>query len=156
MTDQAETITLSSAVNNNQASQGNVFRPPLVGNMFDIDTILKDPISGGQAAIFSEGEMSFGMNIGDEMPSDMIKRSSDDLSAHVPHQLKEKMWSNKYFSIDLLLKGIAELNAVFSGGLLHVYPEGKIEAKPKQSKEIIPNTERWTDAFLIFASIYSI
>ena len=53
--------------------------------MFDIDTILKDPISGGQVAIFSEGEMSFGMNIGDEMPSDMIKRSSDDLSAHVPH-----------------------------------------------------------------------
>ena len=81
VTDKAETITLSLAVNNNQASQGNVFRPPLVGNMFDIDTILKDPISGGQAAIFSEGEMSFGMNIGDEMPSDMIKRSSDDLSA---------------------------------------------------------------------------
>ena len=100
--------------------------------------------------------MSFGMNIGDEMPSDMIKLSSDDLSAHVPHQLEEKIWSNKYFSIALLLKGIAELNAVFSGGLLHVYPEGKTEAKPKQSKEIIPNIERWTDAFLIFASISSI
>ena len=57
--------------------------------------------------------MSFGMNIGDEMPSDMIKRSSDDLSAHVPYQLKEKIWSNKYFSIALLLKGIAELNAIF-------------------------------------------
>ena len=33
-TDQAETITLSLDVNNNQASQGNVFRPPLVENIF--------------------------------------------------------------------------------------------------------------------------
>ena len=156
MTEQAETITLSLDVNNNQASQGNVFCPPLVENMFDIDTILKDPISGGQAAISSEGEMSFGMKIGDEMPPDMIKCSSDDLSAHVPHQLKEKIWSHKYFNIALLLKGTAELNEIFSGGLLHVSPEGKIEARPKQSKEVIPNIERWTDAFLIFASIYSI
>ena len=50
VTDQAETITLSLDVNNNQASQGNVFCPPLVENMSDIDTILKDPISEEQAA----------------------------------------------------------------------------------------------------------
>ena len=78
------------------------------------------------------------------------------ISQHMPHQLKEKLWSHKYFNIALLLKGTAELNAIFSGGLPHVFPEGKIEAKPKQSKEVIPNIESWTDAFLIFASIYSI
>ena len=54
VTDQAETITLSLDVNNNQASQGNVFRPTLVENIFDIDTILKDPISEEQAAISTE------------------------------------------------------------------------------------------------------
>ena len=46
----------------------------------------------------------------------MIKCSSDDLSAHIPHQLKVKIWSHKYFYIALLLKGTAELNEMFSGG----------------------------------------
>ena len=98
--------------------------------------------------------MSFNLVIGDEMPSERIKCSSDDLSAHVPHQLKVKIWSHKYFNIALLLKGTAELNEMFSGGLLYISPEGKVEAKPRQSKEIIPNIERWSDAFLIFISIY--
>lgn len=100
--------------------------------------------------------MSFGMKIGDDMPPDMIICSSDDLSAHIPHPLKVIIWSHKYFNIALLLKGSAELNAMFSGGILHVSPEGHIEAKPQQSKDVIPNIERWTHAFLIFASIYSI
>ena len=39
---------------------------------------------------------------------------------------------------------------------MHVSPEGHIEAKPKQSKETVPNIERWTDAILIFASIYTV
>ena len=39
---------------------------------------------------------------------------------------------------------------------MHVSPEGYTEAKPKQSKETVPNIECWTDAFLIFASIYTV
>lgn len=32
--------------------------------------------------------------------------------------------------------------------------DGKIEAKPRQSKEKVASIEQWTDAFLIFCSIY--
>ena len=145
---QPETTTLSLDVNNDN-SKGNIVQTPLVEKMFDIDTILNDPISAEQSTSV-EDNMSFNFGIGDEMPPEKIKCSSDDLTAHVPHQLKVKIWSHKYFNIALLLKGGGE----GGGGLLYISPEGKVEAKPRQSKEIIPNIERWSDAFLIFISIY--
>lgn len=157
----AERIQLSvgdMAENNNQGAatgQGNVSWPPLVENVFDISTILNEPPHTSQPSNTSN-TMSFGLKFGEEMPPDIIKCADDDLSAHVPHQLKEKIWTHKYINLALLLKGTAELNDIFSGGLLHVSPDGQIEAKPKQSKETVPNIERWTDAFLIFASIYTV
>lgn len=149
-----ETITLSLDEQQDSLS-GNAIHPPMVEHIFDIDTILKDQ-SSSEPASNSNENISFGLSIGDERPPDMIKCSGDDLSAHIPHQLKVKIWSHKYFNIALLLKGTAELNEMFSGGVLHISSEGKVEAKPRQSKEVVPNIERWTDAFLIFASIYVI
>ena len=84
-----ETITQSLDVNNDN-SKGNVVQTPLVEKMFDIDTILNDPNSAEQS-ISVEDSVSFNLVIGDEMPPEKIKCSSDDLSAHVPHQLKVKM-----------------------------------------------------------------
>ena len=148
---QLETITLSLDVNNDN-SKGNVVQTPLVEKMFDIDTILNDPNSAEQSTSVQDN-MSFNLRISDEMSPEKIKCSSDDLSAHVPRQLKAKIWSHKYFNIALLLKGTTELNEMFSRGVLYISPEGKVEAKPRQSKEIIPNMEHWSDAFLIFISI---
>lgn len=60
-------------------------------------------------------------------------------------------------NIPLLLKGVGELHEMFSSGILHVDFQGHIETtKPKQSKDVNPNIEGWTDAFLIFYSIYSV
>ena len=148
-----ETITLSLDADEGNA-QGNNVHPPMVEQVFNIDTILKDQTLSEHASNSTENNVSFGLSIGDERPPDMIKCSSDDLSAHIPQQLQVKIWSHKYFNIALLLKGTAELNEMFSGGVLHISSEGKVEAKPRQSKEVVPNIERWTDAFLIFASIY--
>ena len=145
--DSDERITLSLDLNTNQTKQGNVFQP------FDIDKILQEPATQQNSG--SE-QISFGMKMGDEFPPNMLQSSSDDLAAHVPHLLKAKIWSNKYVNIALLLKGAGELHEMFSSGILHVDFQGHIETKPKQSKDVIPNIERWTDAFLIFSSIYSV
>ena len=45
------------------------------------------------------------------------------------------------------------MTELFSGGVLHV-SDGKVEALPKQTKERVNTIEQWTDAFLIFMSIY--
>ena len=84
--DSDERITLSLDLNTNQTKQGDVFQP------FDIDKILQEPATQQNSG--SE-QISFGMKMGDEFPPNMLKSSSDDLAAHVPHLLKAKVWSNK-------------------------------------------------------------
>ena len=71
------------------AGQGNVSWPPLVENVFDISTILKESSHTNQSSATND-TMQFGLHFGDGMPPDLMKCSDDDLSAHVPHQLKEK------------------------------------------------------------------
>ena len=83
----------------------------------------------------------------------MVRCADDELAVHVPSQLKQKIWEHKYINIALLLKGNAELAEIFSGGVLHV-SDGKVEARPKQTKEKVNSIEQWTEAFLIFMSIY--
>lgn len=147
--EEPERIQLSVQEGDGNRSEGNV-RLPLVENMFDIEAILKETETGK----VGDDAMTLGLTFGDEMPPDILKCAEDDLSAHVPHQLKEKIWSHKYINLALLLKGNAELSDIFSGGLLHVSDDGKIQAKPRQSKETVASIEQWTDAFLIFCSIY--
>ena len=97
----SESITVSLDKNNNEASQVN-FIPPLVENVFNIDAILKDPFSVDQSAMSNDGKLSFGLRIGDDIPPDMMRCSGGELSAHIPHQLKTKIWSHKYFNMALL------------------------------------------------------
>ena len=54
-----------------------------------------------------------------------------------PSRWNKKTGSNAYVNIALLLKGNTELADMFSGGLLQVSDDGKIEAKPRTSKEKI-------------------
>lgn len=155
--ERSERIVLPSVADDSR--QGTVNnRPLLVEEVFDISKILSDPnsSSGIEMPEFLEKdpvETPFlSMDFGDE-PVNMVRCADDDLSAHVPKQLKEKIWNNKYINIALLLKGNAELADIYSGGLLHVV-DGKVEARPKQTKEKINSIEQWTEAFLIFMSIY--
>lgn len=156
-----ERVVLPSVEGNRPANaQGNANRPPLVEEVFDISAILKDrnvvpfPSDSPQSPATDKNASTpfLSMDFGDE-PVTMVRCADDDLAVHVPQQLKQKIWDNKYINISLLLKGNAELAEIYSGGLLHVV-DGKIEARPKQSKEKVNSIEQWTEAFLIFMSIY--
>ena len=89
-----------------------------------------------------------------ECHEETLRCGSDDMSAHVPTQIKQKIWQQQYINIALLLKGNVELQELCSGGLIHITESGNIETRPKITKEKVTNIEKWTDAFLIFSSIY--
>ena len=127
---------------------------PLVEEVFDISKILASSDSSHASGNVETDSTSFDLTIGQPDQPFLLKCADDDLSAHVPKQLKQKIWSNAYINLALLLKGNTELADMFSGGLLQVSDDGKIEAKPRTSKEKIMNIDQWSDAFLIFMSIY--
>ena len=88
-----------------------------------------------------------------------LRLGSEDMSCHMPSQICQKIWTHQYFNIHLLLKGAVELQSLCSGGLLHITNQGFLEARALESrsdlsKDKVPNIEKWTDAFLVFTSIY--
>ena len=83
-----------------------------------------------------------------------LRLGSDDISSHVPNQICQKIWAHEYINLNLLLKGNVELQDFCSGGVLHITDKGQVESRPKLVKEKITTIDQWTDAFLIFASIY--
>ena len=83
-----------------------------------------------------------------------LRLGSDDISSRVPNQICQKIWAHKYINLNLLLKGNVELQDFCSGGVLHITVKGQVESRPKIVKEKITTIDQWTDAFLIFASIY--
>ena len=54
----------------------------------------------------------------------------EDLSCHVPNQLCQKIWSNQYINLALLLKGNVDLNDFCSGGILHISDKGQLISRP--------------------------
>ena len=75
--------------------------------------------------------------------------------SHVPAQLCQKIWANEYINLALLLKNKVELQDLFSSGVLHLTGGGRLETRPESTaKDTVSNIEKWTDAFLIFSSIY--
>ena len=81
---------------------------------------------------------------------EIMRLGSEDLSSHVPHQICKKIWAHEY----MLLKGTVELQDFCSGGVLHMTEKGHVESRPKVVKDKVASIEKWTDAILIFASIY--
>ena len=89
-----------------------------------------------------------------QFEEDSLRLGGEDMTAHVPQQLCQKIWAHQYINIALLLKGNVELQDLCSGGLVHITEKGQIETRPKIVKDKVPNIDKWTDAFLIFTSIY--
>lgn len=107
--------------------------------------------TGGQAI----GLPSVNLNFVEET----IRLGTDDISCHVPAQICQKIWADQYININILLKGAMELQGLCSGGVVHVTNKGFLESRtfdsrPELTKDKVPNIEKWTDAFLIFTSIY--
>ena len=76
----------------------------------------------------------------------------DNISAHIPLKLKEKIWQNEYIDLDKLLKSAKELacETKLSGDLIIHDGRIAVEETPRKSSLDI---ETWTSAFLIFMSI---
>ena len=86
------------------------------------------------------------------MPS--IRLANDDLAAHVPPSLKQQICKGEYINLALLLKGAVELSSYCKGGVLKISAEGHIETMSKECKDKVSSIEQWTNAFIIYASIY--
>ena len=85
----------------------------------------------------------------------IMRCGGDDLGVHVPLSVCQKIWTNQYINLSLLLKGNVELQELCSSSVLKINENGTIQSQPKVVTEQIPNIEKWTDAFLIFVSIYA-
>ena len=72
-----------------------------------------------------------------------VKCGSDDISSHIPIQLKQK----------IILKGSNELSDLYSGGTLFINSRGSIETKVNTVRQSIRNIDEWTDAFLIYIAV---
>jgi hypothetical protein len=86
--------------------------------------------------------------------TELTRLAHDDIAAHVPTTLKQQIARGGYVQIALLLKGAVDLADYGNGSELRLSNNGVIEARPRECKDKVNHIERWTDAFLIFASVY--
>lgn len=85
-----------------------------------------------------------------QMPD--VRCADDDLAMHVPEDICMKIWKQEYINLAALLKKNQKRRGDESGNL-YINEHGQIQTRPKILKEIT-NIREWTDAFLIFMTIY--
>ena len=143
-----ETATLAS---HDASASGEV---PLISNtnFVDFESVFRQTL-GTDTGLPENQFNSVPFFNSDSTPSP-VHLGSDEVSAHVPLALKQKVWSNQFFNFALLLKGSVELSEIFSYGNIVINERGQMESRPKAPTEKITSSEKWTDAFVIFMSIY--
>ena len=132
---------------------------PKSGNIPDISNFVDFAKVLSEAGIAPTNPQSQMLNQTTPPPSfsggeEPIRLGGEDLSAHVPDKICKMIWAHEYININLLLKGSVELQEYCSGGVLHLTDKGQMETRPKVIKDKVMSIEKWTDAFLIFLSIY--
>ena len=86
---------------------------------------------------------------------DLTLSPDDDIEAHVPMPLRQKIWKNEYLNLSLMLKGSIELSEYCFGGPIYTDRiTGQLITKPQKVNDKISNIDQYTDAFLIYMSIY--
>ena len=85
---------------------------------------------------------------------EQLRCSGDEIFAHVPSSLRQQICNGEYINLALLLKGGMELQDFCEGGSLKLTSNGDIEMRAKVCKDKVPSIDKWTDAFLIYTSIY--
>lgn len=85
-----------------------------------------------------------------QMPD--VRCADDDLALHVPQDICIKIWKNEYINLAVLLKRNQKRRGDETGNL-YVNKLLQLQTRPQVLKEI-NNIREWTDAFLIFMSIY--
>ena len=121
----------------------------------DFESILRE--SGALERTVTPSQVLVSDKVSEIMPEagiNQIRLGSDEVSAHVPEILAEKICSHQYINLALLLNGNIELDQICTSNVLHVNDKGQIESRAKSVNERIMSIEKWTDAFLIFMSVY--
>ena len=134
--DQAQDITETISLSNNDDSSGIGNGQEQPEGIIHFDNVFKD------AHFASSPEI------------EPLRCGDDGLAVHLPQQIQDKIKRHQYINLALLLKGSIELDELCSGGTLHLNETGAFETRPKTSKRAIRNIDEWTDAFLIYASVY--
>jgi len=85
-----------------------------------------------------------------EAPQHVIK-ASDNLACNVAQSVKQKIVLGEYIDMATLL---TNSNANSSDTQKIAFLHGELVVQPKQSQQKITSVEVWTDAFIIYLSIY--
>ena len=99
----------------------------------------------------SQGSMGLGVIQVSQTPC-YTPSVSDNISAHIPVKIKEKIWAGEYVDLSILLKSAKDLvsdwqlngDLVIKGGQLTVV---------KQKHNSITNIHVWTSAFMVFMGV---
>ncbi|XP_052818050.1 uncharacterized protein LOC128244073 [Mya arenaria] len=83
-----------------------------------------------------------------------IRLAPDDVAAHVPDLIRSQIRRGEFVNLALLLKGSLELTDFCSGTTLQLTAEGQLLSRPRECRDKIGTIEKWTDAFIIYMSIY--
>lgn len=118
------------------------------------------PISGGQPVLINfnnPGEISRLFQFDQEPRMEPIPEFDDTLGDHVPQSTKQKIWDNQFVNLNSLLPDREE-NTNFDmseSSPLVITKNGQIGlGSRQQANRKVANINAWTDAFIIFVSIY--
>jgi hypothetical protein len=82
-------------------------------------------------------------------PSQTVK-ANDEVSHNVAHCIKQKIIAGEYIDLAVLLTSKTTADEKYK----LVFMQGELLIQPKQQQQKITNISLWTDAFLIYFSIY--
>lgn len=157
----AEQIVLSSGTDEEQAGTS-ASRSIRRNNTVDFRSILADdldclhgcggetdPVSSNSSAEFSAHSL---FSMAHEIEPNRCV--GDDLSIHIPIKLVRQIQGGDYINLALMLKGAVELTDFCRGTTLRLGENGVLESKVNTCKDKLSSIERWTDAFIVYMSVY--
>lgn len=129
----------------------------LVGNWFRTDSgrinLPNQPL-GGEGGLFQQEIWLVEQDNRDAVLG--MRLSDNNLEIQTPITIKEQIKIGQYVNLAMLLKGPVEMSDFTPGGSITMSKDGTLQAKPRECKDKVPNIEKWTDAFIIFLSVYKV
>ncbi|XP_055998401.1 uncharacterized protein LOC130047427 [Ostrea edulis] len=104
----------------------------------------------------NRGEQTSGENVTNTMHSyhepaiAPLVSVGDELAVHIEQTIKEKIWNRDYIELSKLIQSEFEISNEQRVSVVN----GQLVIQPKNPPKRITAIHTWTDAFLIFASIY--
>lgn len=161
---QVERLDLLSDGPSPQSGAGNPGMNDMVkkrGRVVDFEQLLRESLGSdleGKSNAISQPESESASrsltHVFEHDPPEMVRCGDDAVALHVPEAIKKKIRRHEFVNLAVLLKGGVELAELFGSNLLSINEKGQLETRPKTVSDKIVSVEKWTDAFLIFSSIY--